>query len=159
MDVPPASRSLPLGGWAGSFQQYIAFRILGGVGVGSASIVAPMYIAEISPAMIRGRLVVLYQLGIVLGILAAVSVNAIIQSAGTTAWNTQTGWRWMFAVAGIPALLFVLAIGLSHESPRWLMEVNRVGEANLVLSLINGPTVGTAEGKAIRRFLAEEKGS
>ncbi|MBV9037051.1 MAG: MFS transporter [Acidobacteriaceae bacterium] len=116
-----------LGVWAaGSFQQYIAFRILGGVGIGSASIVAPMYIAEISPAI---------------------------------AWNTQTGWRWMFAVAGIPALLFALAIGLSHESPRWLMKVNRVGEANLILSLINGPTVGTAEGEAIRRFLAEEKGS
>ena len=65
----------------------------------------------------------------------------------------------MFAVAGIPVLLFALAIGLSHESPRWLMKVNRVGEANLVLSLINGPTVGTTEGEAIRRFLAEEKGS
>lgn len=149
-----------LGVWAaGSFQQYIAFRILGGVGIGAASIVAPMYIAEISPAMIRGRLVVLYQLGIVLGILAAVSVNAIIQSAGTTAWNAQTGWRWMFAVAGIPALLFALAIGLSHESPRWLMKVSRVAEAKLVLSLINGPETGTVEGEAIRRFLSEEKGS
>jgi MFS transporter, SP family, arabinose:H+ symporter len=149
-----------LGVWAaGSFQQYIAFRILGGVGIGAASIVAPMYIAEISPTVIRGRLVVLYQLGIVLGILAAVSVNTIIQKAGTTAWNAQTGWRWMFAAAGIPALWFALAIALSHESPRWLMKVNRVAEAKLVLSLINGPAVGAAEGDAIRRFLSEEKGS
>src|SRR5947208_2177972 len=149
-----------LGVWAaGSFQQYIAFRILGGVGIGAASIVAPMYIAEISPAAVRGRLVILYQLGIVLGILAAVSVNTIIQKAGTTAWNSEMGWRWMFAAAGLPALLFALAIALSHESPRWLMKVNRVGEANLVLSLINGPTAGAAEGEAIRRFLAEEKGS
>jgi len=149
-----------LGVWAaGSFQQYIAFRILGGVGIGAASIVAPMYIAEISPAAVRGRLVILYQLGIVLGILAAVSVNTIIQKAGTTAWNSEMGWRWMFAAAGLPALLFALAIALSHESPRWLMKVNRVGEANLVLSLINGPTIGADEGEAIRRFLAEEKGS
>jgi SP family arabinose:H+ symporter-like MFS transporter len=148
------------GVWAaGSFQQYIAFRILGGIGIGAASIVAPMYIAEISPTVIRGRLVVLYQLGIVLGILAAVSVNTVIQKAGTAAWNAQMGWRWMFAAAGIPALLFALAIALSHESPRWLMKVNRVAEAKLVLCLINGPTVGAAEGEAIRRFLIEEKGS
>ena len=92
-----------------------------------------------------------------LGLDCCAYVHAEISPA--IAWNTQTGWRWMFAVAGIPALLFALAIGLSHESPRWLMKVNRVGEANLILSLINGPTVGTAEGEAIRRFLAEEKGS
>ncbi len=149
-----------LGVWAASsFQQYIAFRILGGIGIGAASIVAPMYIAEISPAAVRGRLVILYQLGIVLGILAAVSVNTIIQNAGTLAWNTEAGWRWMFAVAGIPAVFFALAIAFSHESPRWLMKAGCVAEAKTVLSLINGPQAGIAEGEAIRKSLGEEKGS
>lgn len=149
-----------LGVWAaGSFEQYIAFRILGGIGIGAASIVAPMYIAEISPAAVRGRLVILYQLGIVLGILAAVSVNTMIQNAGTPAWNTQTGWRWMFAVAGVPAILFALTIALSYESPRWLMKVGRVAEAQTVLALINGPQTAAEEGRAIRGALSEEKGS
>jgi SP family arabinose:H+ symporter-like MFS transporter len=149
-----------IGVWAAaSFQQYIAFRILGGVGIGAASIVAPMYIAEISPAVVRGRLVILYQFGIVLGILAAVSVNTIIQNAGTPDWNAETGWRWMFAVAGIPAVFFALAIAFSHESPRWLMKVSRVAEAETVLSLINGRQAGTEEGEAIRKSLSEEKGS
>ena len=149
-----------LGVWAaGSFGQYIAFRILGGVGIGAASIVAPMYIAEISPAAVRGRLVILYQLGIVLGILAAVSVNMLIQNSGTSDWNTQTGWRWMFAVAGAPAVLFALVTAFSHESPRWLMKTNRISEAQTVLSLINGPQAGAEEGKAIRKALSEEKGS
>ena len=149
-----------LGVWAaGSFEGYIAFRILGGVGIGAASIVAPMYIAEISPAAVRGRLVILYQLGIVLGILAAVSVNTVIQNAGTAAWNTQTGWRWMFAAAGAPAVLFALAIAFSYESPRWLMKVGREAEAQAVLSLVNGPQAGAEEGAAIRKALSEEKGS
>jgi SP family arabinose:H+ symporter-like MFS transporter len=149
-----------LGVWAAaSFGQYIGFRILGGIGIGAASIVAPMYIAEISPAAVRGRLVILYQLGIVLGILAAVSVNTLIQNAGTAAWNTQTGWRWMFAVAGAPAILFALAITFSHESPRWLMKVHRVAEAQTVLTLINSPQRAREEGEAIRKALSEEKGS
>lgn len=149
-----------LGVWvAGSFGQYIAFRILGGIGIGAASIVAPMYIAEISPAAVRGRLVILYQLGIVLGILAAVSVNTVIQNLGTPAWNIETGWRWMFAAAGVPALLFALTIAFSHESPRWLMKVNCIAEAQTVLALINGPQTGAEEGKAIRNSLSEEKGS
>ncbi len=149
-----------LGVWAaGSFQQYIGFRILGGVGIGAASIVAPMYIAEISPAILRGRLVILYQLGIVLGILAAVSVNTVIQNAGSPAWNVAVGWRWMFAVAGLPAIFFALAILFSHESPRWLMKVSRIAEAETVLSLINGSVAGATEGESIRRSLNEEKGS
>ena len=148
------------GVWAaGSFGQYIAFRILGGVGIGAASIVAPMYIAEISPAAVRGRLVILYQLGIVLGILAAVSVNSLIQNAGTPAYNIEAGWRWMFAVAEAPAVLFALVTAFSHESPRWLMKVHCVAEAQTVLTLINGPRVALEEGEAIRNALQEEKGS
>ena len=96
-----------LGMWfAASLTQFVIWRLIGGLGIGAASIIAPMYIAEIAPARLRGRLVTLYQLGIVLGILAAVFVNMLIQRMGDEAWNTSTGWRWMFFVGIVPALLF-----------------------------------------------------
>ena len=94
-----------LGMWfAASLNQFVIWRLIGGLGIGAASIIAPMYIAEIAPARLRGRLVTLYQLGIVLGILAAVFVNMLIQRMGDEAWNTSVGWRWMFFVGIVPAL-------------------------------------------------------
>ena len=96
-----------------------------------------MYIAEIAPARLRGRLVTLYQLGIVLGILAAVFVNMLIQRMGDEAWNTSTGWRWMFFVGIVPALLFGITIIPAVESPRWLMKMGRREDALAVLSKIN----------------------
>lgn len=148
-----------VGVWiSGSFSQYVLWRILGGVGIGAASIVAPMYIAEIAPAAVRGRLVVLYQFGIVAGILCAVYVNMLIERSGTDAWQVAHGWRWMFAVAAIPALLFALIISFSEESPRWLMKVGRGMEAERVLAIINGQTVAASESDSIRRSLSEEQG-
>src|SRR6202030_1519764 len=92
-----------LGVWmATSFTQYVLWRIIGGLGIGSASIVAPMYIAEIAPANVRGRLVVFYQFGIVAGILGAVYINMLIERSGTETWQIERGWRWMFAAAAIP---------------------------------------------------------
>src|SRR6266849_9959699 len=109
-----------LGMWfAASLNQFVIWRLIGGLGIGAASIIAPMYIAEIAPARLRGRLVTLYQLGIVLGILAAVFVNMLIQRMGNEAWNTTVGWRWRFFVGVIPALLFGLTIVPAVESPRW----------------------------------------
>ncbi|MGA8311363.1 MAG: MFS transporter, partial [Terriglobales bacterium] len=100
-----------LGMWfAASLNQFVIWRLIGGLGIGAASIIAPMYIAEIAPARLRGRLVTLYQLGIVLGILAAVFVNMLIQRLGDEAWNTSTGWRWMFFAGIVPALLFGMTI-------------------------------------------------
>jgi SP family arabinose:H+ symporter-like MFS transporter len=143
---------------SGSFSQYVWWRILGGVGIGAASIVAPMYIAEIAPATVRGRLVVLYQFGIVAGILCAVYANMLIERSGSDAWQVARGWRWMFAVAAAPALLFALAISFAEESPRWLMKVGRETEADRVLATINGPTAAAAESNSIRRSLSEEQG-
>jgi MFS transporter, SP family, arabinose:H+ symporter len=143
---------------ATSFGQYVLWRIIGGLGIGSASIVAPMYIAEIAPALVRGRLVVFYQFGIVTGILCSVFVNMLIEGSGAENWQIEHGWRWMFAAAAIPAIIFAVTIALSRESPRWLMKVGRRKEADLVLNAINGPTVAAAEGEAIRQSLSAEEG-
>lgn len=148
-----------VGVWAASgFTQYVIWRIVGGIGIGAASIVAPMYIAEIAPARVRGRLVVFYQLGIVLGILGAVYVNMLIASAGSTQWNIEHGWHWMFAAGIVPAALFGLVILFSKESPRWLMKVGHEGEAEQVLTEINGSGVAASEVATIRTSLLEERG-
>jgi len=148
-----------LGVWAaGSFTQFVILRILGGVGIGAASIVAPMYIAEMAPAAVRGRLVVLYQLGIVLGILLAVFVNMLIRGLGSEGWNAEYGWRWMFAAAGVPAVVFGLILLFSKQSPRWLMKNGREQEALAVLAAINGAQTAAGQVSAIRESLGEERG-
>ena len=147
------------GVWAAvSFTQFVALRILGGVGIGAASIVAPMYIAEMAPAAVRGRLVVLYQLGIVLGILAAVYVNMLIRGSGGENWNSDYGWRWMFGASGVPAVIFGFTLLFSEESPRWLMKKGRKEQALKVLSAINGAETAAAEVAAIYESLQEERG-
>jgi MFS transporter, SP family, arabinose:H+ symporter len=143
---------------AASFAQYVVWRIIGGVGIGSASIVAPMYIAEIAPASVRGRLVVFYQFGIVAGILGAVYVNMLIERSGSEQWNVEHGWRWMFAAAAVPAIIFARAIAFSKESPRWLMKAGYEQQAQDVLVAINGVPAADAEGAEIRKSLAQEEG-
>ncbi len=143
---------------ATSFQQYVVWRIIGGLGIGSASIVAPMYIAEIAPALVRGRLVVFYQFGIVTGILCSVFVNMLIERSGAESWQVEHGWRWMFAAAAIPAIIFAITIAFSRESPRWLMKMGRQKEADLVLKAVNGSSIAAAEGEAIRQSLRGEEG-
>jgi SP family arabinose:H+ symporter-like MFS transporter len=148
-----------LGMWfAASLTQFVIWRLIGGLGIGAASIIAPMYIAEVAPARLRGRLVTLYQLGIVLGILAAVFVNMLIQRMGDEAWNTATGWRWMFFAGIVPALLFAGAIVPSVESPRWLMKMGRRADSLRVLSQINGSQVAEKEVAQIQDSLALEEG-
>lgn len=147
------------GVWAASsFTQYVVWRIVGGIGIGAASIVAPMYIAEIAPARVRGRLVVFYQLGIVLGILCAVYANMLIARAGTENWNIQHGWHWMFAAGITPAVLFAILILFSKESPRWLMKMGHESKAQQVLAVINGEEAAAVEIATIRASLAEERG-
>ena len=144
--------------FAHTLGQFVFWRLLGGLGIGAASIISPMYIAEIAPTRLRGRLVTLYQLGIVLGILAAVFVNMLIQRLGDENWNTMTGWRWMFFAGIAPAILFALMIVPALESPRWLMKMGRREAAFNVLRRVNGAAVADREGAAIEASLASEEG-
>ncbi len=134
-------------GIAAQFTAFVAWRILGGCAIGLASGISPMYIAEISPAHLRGRLVSLNQMAIVIGILMAQVVNWLIAGpvrAGATAaeifasWNGQFAWRWMFAVTALPAALFFITTFLVPESPRWLASKGREREALQVLEKLSG---------------------
>lgn len=145
--------------FAGSFTQFVAWRMLSGVGIGAASILSPMYIAEIAPARLRGRLVTLYQLGIVVGILTAVFMNMQIERLGDEAWNISTGWRWMFFAGLLPAVAFAAAIAMGVESPRWLAKAGRSERALRILAAIGGAEAATAELNAIEASLAAERGS
>jgi len=144
--------------FAADLHQFVLWRVIGGLGIGAASVIAPNYIAEIAPTRIRGRCVTLYQLGIVVGILAAVFVNMLIQRMGNEAWNISSGWRWMFFAGIVPALLFGAMILPAVESPRWLMKMGRQDEAIAVLTTIDGATVAKLEVTQIRDSLALEEG-
>lgn len=144
--------------FASSLHQFVVWRLIGGVGIGAASVISPNYIAEIAPTRVRGRCVTLYQLGIVVGILAAVFVNMLIQRMGDEAWNIASGWRWMFFAGIAPAILFGLMILPAVESPRWLMKVGRRDQAIGVLTEINGSEVAKQEAAEIENSLATEEG-
>jgi MFS transporter, SP family, arabinose:H+ symporter len=144
--------------FAGSLSQFVLWRLIGGLGIGAASVIAPNYIAEIAPTRVRGRCVTLYQLGIVVGILAAVFVNMLIQRMGSEAWNISTGWRWMFLAGVVPAILFGVMIVPAVESPRWLMKMGRRDQALEVLTKISGPEAAAQEAAEIENSLATEDG-
>lgn len=120
-----------------SFSMFVIFRIVGGIGVGIASMVVPMYIAEIAPPKRRGALVGNYQLAIVIGIVVVYFVNYFIALQGDAAWNLNMGWRWMFGSEIIPSILFIFFIFLIPESPRWLLQKGKSDEAIAVLQKIN----------------------
>lgn len=101
------------------FQGFLVVRFLGGIAIGIASGLSPMYIAEVAPTSVRGRLVSLNQLTIVIGILAAQVVNWLLVSDDPV-WNEQMAWRWMFWAAAFPAVAFLLLAVFIPESPRWL---------------------------------------
>ncbi len=144
--------------FAGNLHQFVIWRLIGGLGIGAASVIAPNYIAEIAPTPVRGRCVTLYQLGIVVGILAAVFVNMLIQRMGDENWNVSTGWRWMFFAGIVPAILFGLMILPSVESPRWLLKMGQREKAFQVLAKINGSEIAIQEVAEIERSLATEEG-
>ncbi len=144
--------------FASSLHQFVVWRLIGGLGIGAASVISPNYIAEIAPTRVRGRCVTLYQLGIVVGILAAVFVNMLIQRMGDETWNTNVGWRWMFFAGIVPALLFGGMILPAVESPRWLMKAGRRQQAIRVLTEINGADVAQREAAEIENSLTIEEG-
>jgi sugar porter (SP) family MFS transporter len=115
---------------AWSWTALLFFRFVGGIGIGGASVVSPMYIAEISPARLRGRLVAVTQLNIVLGILAAFFSNYRIAGLGLGG----TEWRWMLGVVAFPAATFFFLLFLTPQSPRWLVARGRADEARAVLA-------------------------
>lgn len=145
-------------GAASSFSMFMTFRILGGIGIGITSGVSPVYIAEISPAHMRGKLVAINQLTISLGVLSAQVINMLIAqpvAIGATdemifnSWNGQMGWRWMFWACSIPAAIFFLLLWFVPESPRWLVKAGKTQKAFTILKKIGGDEYATAESKEI----------
>lgn len=141
-------------GAANHFTAFVLARLVGGMAIGLAADLSPMYIAEVAPKEVRGRLVTLNQLTIVIGILAAQVVNMLVAEPvpeGAAAadilasWNGQTGWRWMFWAVCVPSGLFFLLALFIPESPRWLAGRGRGEEAGRVLARIGGPAYAAAE--------------
>lgn len=126
-------------GLAWNWYSLVAFRFIGGLGIGGSSVLGPMYIAEISPAKWRGRLVGVFQFNIVAGILLAYLSNYLIGIASLG----PEDWRWMLGVSGAPALLFFLMLFVIPRSPRWLAQKSLVAEARSVLELIGEENVET----------------
>jgi sugar porter (SP) family MFS transporter len=152
-----------LTGWAGGFWQFIAWRILGGVAIGMASNLSPMYIAEVAPAALRGRMVAVNQLTIVFGVLGAQIVNMLIAQKvpdGATvelirqSWNGISGWRWMFTAVTAPSLAFFLGALWLPESPRWLVKNGRRERALAVLSRVAGRDYAEIELADIQRTIS-----
>src|SRR6266704_6363047 len=151
---------------AGNFAIFIAWRILGGVAIGLASNLSPMYIAEVAPAQIRGKLVSINQLTIVIGILLAQYINWFLVRdlpAGATdefirsSWFGQQGWRWMFGLTAVPSFLFFLGMMLVPESPRWLAKNGKSERARAILARIGGDPYARAAVADIESTLASEE--
>jgi len=136
-------------GWASTYTALIAWRIIAGIGVGAASMLSPLYIAEVSPAAIRGRMVSINQLTVVIGILLAYFSNYILADA-------QDNWRWMFTSGAVPASLFFLFVFFVPESPRWLLSNGQAEKAKSVLSKLLGLANVEAEFKKIQAGVQRE---
>jgi sugar porter (SP) family MFS transporter len=121
--------------FAWNWYALVFFRLVGGIGIGGSSVVGPMYIAEISPAEKRGRLVGFFQLNVVAGILLAYLSNYLVSTAGLGAME----WRWKLGVAAIPAIGFLFALRGIPQSPRWLVTAGQTREAREVLARMGEP--------------------
>jgi len=141
-----------------ALNQFVVYRILGGVGVGVASMLSPLYIAEISPSAIRGRLVSFNQLAIVGGILLVYFVNYFVASQGDDAWVKSTGWRYMLASEAIPAALLLILLMFVPDTPRWLVLRGRSDEALVQLRRVMGENDARGILSEIQRSLAQKSG-
>jgi len=151
---------------AQTFVIFIFWRIVGGVAIGLASSLSPMYISEVAPAQMRGRLVSLNQLSIVIGVLLAQITNwwlvRDLPSGATdsfiqNSWFGQQGWRWMFGITAAPSLLFLLGMFLVPESPRWLLKYARADQARSILRRIGGGDYADAEVRDVEATLSREE--
>ncbi len=134
-------------GFSYSVTTFVFYRILGGLAVGGASVLAPVYIAEVSPAHLRGRMVSVNQLTIVIGISLAYYSNWLLLGIG------EDAWRWMFAAETLPATLFFAALFVIPESPRWLVGKQNETKARLVLEKITDHETASFELKEIKASL------
>ena len=149
-----------------SFTVFMIFRILGGIGIGIASNVSPVYIAEIAPAHMRGKLVAINQLTIAFGVLAAQITNMIIAEPvplGATdemifnSWNGQMGWRWMFWACSVPATIFFVLMWFIPESPRWLSKAGNKNKALQIFQKIGGTEYAVKETDEINLTLEQSE--
>jgi SP family xylose:H+ symportor-like MFS transporter len=150
---------------ASNFDLFVAWRIVGGVGIGLASALSPMYIAEISPAAQRGRFVAVNQLTIVIGVLAAQLINLMIAEPVAShatmqeisaSWNGQAGWRWMFGSGVVPAAAFLILMFFVPESPRWLVRAGKSERAHQMLSRIGSKSYADETLKDIQETLSKD---
>jgi SP family arabinose:H+ symporter-like MFS transporter len=133
-----------------TFTEFLLARFLGGLGIGFASTIAPLYLAEVSPKEKRGSIVSLNQIAIVMGMLLAYCTNWLLAFTGASAW------RWMFGAAAFPALAFILCLRFVPESPRWLFQKNRIQEADAAFGAIGGEAGRSERLEEIRDAIAQE---
>jgi len=135
---------------------FIIYRIIGGIGIGLASILSPMYIAEIAPAKIRGRLVSWNQFAIVSGMVIIYFVNYLIARSGNDSWLINTGWRWMFFAGVVPSLLFLALLLYIPETPRFLMMKRQNEKALKIIVKISGRDNAASIAAEIEQSLHEK---
>jgi SP family arabinose:H+ symporter-like MFS transporter len=138
-------------GEATNFAFFIAARFVGGLAVGGASILSPMYVAEVSPPSLRGRMGTLYQLSIVTGVLISYCINYLLRNAGAS------NWRWMFITGVIPSVLFFVLLLRAPETPRYLFMAGRPLEAFTILERISGRETAEFEISEMRASFSEKK--
>jgi MFS transporter, SP family, arabinose:H+ symporter len=134
-------------GLAGSFNGFVAARFIGGLAVGGVSLISPMYVAEVAPPSIRGRLGTLYQMSIVTGIIVSYGINYLLRDAGAN------NWRWMFLTGVVPSAVFLLFVALAPETPRYLAMAGKPQEALKVLERITDPQTARSEFSGITASL------
>jgi sugar porter (SP) family MFS transporter len=138
-------------GLAPNFTSFVLARFIGGLAVGGASILSPMYVAEVSPPSLRGRMGTLYQLSIVVGILMSYCINYLLRNAGAA------NWRWMFITGVVPSVIFFLLLLRAPETPRYLFLAGREREGLAILERIAGRASAESEAVEIRLSLAVKR--
>ncbi len=136
---------------APSFALFICARFLGGIAVGGVSLLSPMYVSEVSPPHIRGRMGTFYQMSIVTGILISYCINYLLRNTG------PANWRWMFLTGTVPSVVFLILIALAPETPRFLVRVGQTREAFLLLERIENEEIAQKEIAAITEALKERQ--
>ncbi len=146
--------ALPGAVWA-----FTLARFISGIAIGFASPVSPVYIAEVAPARIRGRLVTLNQLAITFGMLVAYAIGWGLASCGSPAWRDDFAWRWMFASGVLPSSLFLVALFFVPESPRWLAKRGQFDKARAILASVDGAEHAQREMREIQDAISHEEAS